>query len=715
MPIILLSLLSAFLLFQIQPMISKLILPWFGGSPGVWTTAMLFFQLLLLGGYAYAHGLTRLAKKTQLYIHGGLLVIALLWWPFQAAAALKPAGTEDPSGRILLLLGAAVGLHYFLLSTTSPLVQHWFSRAEPGRSPWRLYALSNVGSLAALLTYPFLIEPNVDLQVQMKFWTYGFLAFGLLAGYCLWRDQRTTAESSASVAETPVQDAPAPSLGRRALWLLLPAFASILLLATTNHVCTDVAVIPFLWVVPLSLYLLTFIICFDSDRWYVPWFWALLAGAAAVWASALMHVEWDDVTRWLDKKGVAFEFSPTYVHELVYYFGLMFLGCLVAHGELARLRPAPKYLTSFYLHMSAGGALGGLLINLVAPRIFTWYAEWPIALMVVLLMAALVLWRYAAKLSQPWLKWSAGAALACLFLWGLHGIGWWEFKQGFTFGTGSAVSTLPRWEDKSDAVEERVRNFYGTLSIEKTGEDSGYETVALVHGSIRHGSQMMDPEYRERPLNYYGEEAGIGQALAFLADKPNARVGVVGMGTGTVGCYAKAGHVYRFYEINPEIPRLALKHFTYLADMERRGAKAEVLLGDARLVMEREEPQKLDVIILDAFSGDSIPVHLLTKEAMLIYQRHLNPDGVLIVHMTNRYVNLAPVANNAAELLGQKTLRVTTDEDELYDITDAMLLTNNEKFLSIAKPRPPEDIQPDPVIPLWTDGRSDLFSIIKRD
>jgi SAM-dependent methyltransferase len=223
------------------------------------------------------------------------------------------------------------------------------------------------------------------------------------------------------------------------------------------------------------------------------------------------------------------------------------------------------------------------------------------------------------------------------------------------------------------------------------------------------------PTTGEQPLNYYGEEAAIGQALSFYANKPNARVGVVGMGTGTVGCYAKAGHTYRFYEINPEIPRLAEKYFTYLADMRARGAKAEVLLGDARLVMEREEPQKLDVIILDAFSGDSIPVHLLTAEAMQIYARHLNPDGMLIVHMTNRYVRLAPVARNAAELLGLKTVRMTTEESDLYDITDAMILTNNEAFLKQAVATPPEDEHLDSVIPLWTDGRSDLFSILQKE
>lgn len=710
MPLILLSLLSAFLLFQVQPMISKLILPWFGGSPGVWTTAMLFFQLLLLGGYGYAHGITRFSKKTQLTVHGVALVLALVWWPFQAAAGLKPSGTEEPTFHILLLLLAAVGLHYFLLSTTSPLVQHWFSRAYPGRSPWRLYALSNVGSLAALLTYPFLIEPKVDLAQQMRVWSGGFIAFALLAAYCLWKDQQVAAPSAEQQARETAEDTP-PTLLRRALWLLLPAFASVLLLATTNHVCTDVAVIPFLWVIPLSLYLLTFIITFDSDRWYIPWVWAVLAALFAVSASGLMNIDWDTLAGWLKEDfGINFSFDPTYEWELAIYFTLMFLGCLVAHGELARLRPAPQRLTEFYLHMSAGGALGGLLINLGAPRVFTWFVEWPLALMVVLVLATAVLLRYALR-GGAVLGRAVAVVLVLLSGWGILQMVEWEFQQELHIKGGL------RWVDNREPVLERVRNFYGTLSVEETvaDDESGFPTRSLVHGSIRHGSQNLSPDWKEEPLNYYGGESGIGQALAFYQKKPNARVGVVGMGTGTVGCYAKAGHTQRFYEINPEVPRLARKYFTYLEDMERRGAKAEVVLGDARLVLEREEPQRFDVIILDAFSGDSIPVHLLTAEAMLIYKKHLNEDGILIVHMTNRYVNLAPVAREAATLLGLKTLRVSTEGYGDYDITDAMLLTNNEEFLRITEETPPELSEPDPVIPLWTDQRSDLFSILKGE
>jgi hypothetical protein len=709
MPLVILSLLSAFLLFQVQPMISKFILPWFGGSPGVWTTAMLFFQLLLLAGYAYAHGLTRLALKKQLYIHGGLLVLAVCWSPFTAVQYLKPTGTEEPTTHILLLLLVTVGLHYFLLSCTSPLAQHWFSRTHPGRSPWRLYALSNVGSLGALLTYPFLIEPHWELSTQMTTWTIGFIFFALLVGYCLRQNNLTTVnQTTNSTALTIAKDAP-PRLRQRLLWLGLPAFATMLLLATTNHVCTDVAVIPFLWVVPLSLYLLTFIITFDSDRWYIPWLWAALAAVAAMAASGLMHIDWEDFSSWLKSTaGFEWSFSPTYVNELVIYFGLMFLGCFVAHGELARLRPAAARLTSFYLHMSAGGALGGLLINLVAPRVFVAFTEWPLALITLLLLAAAVLWRYCARIPQQLLRYSMVALLGIAIIAGVLQMVDWEFKSHFRWNAN--VWHKLEWKNESEPVLEQVRNFYGTMSVEEEGEDE-YKTISLIHGSIRHGSQSTAAEWREEPLNYYGGQSGIGQALAFLKDKPNAKVGVVGMGTGTVGCYAKAGHCYRFYEINPEVPRLARTHFTYLEDMERRGAKAEVILGDARLILEREPAQHFDVIILDAFSGDSIPVHLLTAEAMKIYKRHLNADGILILHITNRYVNLAPVAYAAAKLLQLKTCRVMTEAEGDYDTTDAMLLTNNSSFLSQIKENPLE--QEEPEITLWTDQRSDLFSLLK--
>lgn len=689
-----LSLLSAFLLFQVQPVISKFILPWFGGSPAVWTTCMLFFQVVLFAGYAYAHLLTRLTLPKQAIVHSIFVVAALVCLPIDPSPNWKPSGTDDPTLRILLLLLANVGLPYFVLSSTSPLVQVWFSRAVPRGRPWRLYALSNIGSLAALLSYPFLVEPRFDVTWQTWIWSGVFVLFVGLSLAGVWRD-RAVADTPSSVDnDAATSDEPVSRWWHRILWLVLPALGSIALLAATNHVCQDVAVIPFMWVVPLSLYLLTFIICFEHERWYQPVLWAALALIATFaaggyeklpsdtkwnWKSFFsVHIDWDEVTSFRTELGVA--------------FAAVFFACMVCHGELTRLKPATKRLTEFYLVMSAGGALGGLFVSLLAPRLFTTYLEWPLILIAVFGMATLVLAREAWRYRAIWMKWTFPViALA------IGGAGVWKLQQW-----GMAVE--PRLE--------RVRNFYGAINIEENwdpGLEQDYRT--LTHGGIVHGLQNLGAGYRTEPVTYYGRQTGVGKALESLKSKPDAKVGAVGMGAGTVACYGMQGHTFRFYEINPEIVRLARQHFTYLSDMEARGGRVETILGDARLSLERESNQNFDVLLLDAFSGDSVPVHLLTREAFEIYRRHMKPDGIIVVHVTNSYLSLAPVVEKIAVEMRMHTLRIATEAEGDHDDTDYVLVTNNEGFLSIHPAQPPDDVITLEV-PVWTDRRHNLFEIL---
>ena len=681
----LVSLLGAFLLFQVQPVISKFILPWFGGSPGVWTMCMLFFQVALFGGYSYAHLLSRRRPLTQAWVHVALLGLAVALLPIVPGAGLKPAGLANPSWQILLLLLATVGVPYFVLSATSPLVQVWYSRVYPDRTPWRLYALSNAGSLTALLTYPILIEPRWDVVWQAWIWSGTFAVFAVLMGACAvgeWR--RGTAEAAGRLHEAEVVDARAagPGVLRRLWWVALPAFASLMLLATTNHVCQDVAVIPFLWVVPLALYLLTFIICFDHPRWYRRAAWALPAMLAIVLTSGLYDIPWD--------------WTPGFVTELVIYFATLFLVCMVCHGELARLKPGTSHLTEYYLLMSAGGALGGLLVSLVAPMVCTTYLEWSLGLIGGFMLVTWVAWLGVAKARAATTRKLLGAGFAAVAVVAVYFIVDWEF---LSFGDALA----------------RSRSFYGTLRVEAWSDAVEGESRSLWCSGTEHGRQHLSPAKRRDPLTYYGHESGVGMVLDALKTKPDAKVGIIGMGTATVACYAERGQTYRFYEINPDVVSMARKWFTFIDDLQARGANYELAMGDARLSLEHEAPQHFDALLLDAFSGDSVPVHLLTREAFEIYQRHLQPNGVIAVHITNKYLNLAPVVERLAREFGFLTTRQCVDPGGLagHYQPDYLLLSKDPAFIRAHPAAPPAYARAQEV-PLWTDHAHNLFQILQR-
>jgi SAM-dependent methyltransferase len=668
--------LSAFLLFQVQPIIAKMILPWFGGSAAVWTTCMLFFQALLVGGYLYAHLTTRLLSgRAQGLVHAGLLVAAAATLPIIPDASWKPAGDADPSASILLLLAVAVGLPYFVLSTTGPLVQVWYSRARHGAMPYRLYALSNVGSMLALLSYPVAVEPWFATRVQAWTWSAAFVVFAIACGLLAWRNRGGPWE--AAPAGAPPRLAP-PRAGLYALWIALPAAASVLLLAFTSHVTQNVAPIPFMWIAPLALYLLSFILTFDGRGWYgrkvfVP---LLVAGIAGVVTT--LHADFR---------------HGSLVLLLPIQLGTLFVACMVCHGELVRLKPHPRHLTGFYLAIAIGGALGGVFVGLVAPRVFPDLWELPIGLVVTALLVTVVL--AADRPSFPTVRVWRAAVLGTALFAGVF-----------------ASSLVWIYRDIAAGAQVMTRNFYAAIRIWESGQGDETSKV-LTHGSITHGKQFVAPGRRQLVTTYYGPTSGVGRAIEAMRRHGAVRVGVIGLGTGTLAAYGRAGDTFRLYELNPQVIELAMKHFTYLADTE---AKVETALGDARLSLEREPPQHFDVLVVDAFSSDAIPVHLLTAEAFKVYFRHLKPGGILAVHISNRYLDLKPVLHRAATKFDRHARLVDEDsEDERMTygstwvlISDAAAVFESAAFDGAAGP-----LESSRDVRLWTDDYSDLIGILK--
>jgi SAM-dependent methyltransferase/MFS family permease len=664
---------SAFLLFLIQPIIAKQILPWFGGTAAVWTTCLVFFQFALLAGYFYSDWLTRkLALRTQVMIHLALVVVALFLLPIIPDAAWKPLGDESPSLRILLLLGATIGLPYFLLATTSPLVQAWFARSYPGASPYRLFALSNLASMLALLGYPFLFERWIATREQAIGWSIGFGVFALLIAASAWLGIKSAAASSESRDERFDDEIPPPALGEKLEWIVLAALGSVLLLAISNHLTQNISSIPLMWVVPLSIYLITFILCFDGKGWYRrAWFLPLLAIAivAMAWmlADSRMHFQ-------------------LYWQIAVFSAGL-FVACMFCHGELVEKKPHPKHLTTFYLMVSVGGAVGAVLVGLVAPITLPAYFELEIALVALALTASYLLWRTAP-------------------------IGLTAVAVGVSlFATGAAGFTIRQF--KEDVVV-MTRNFYGTLRV-KQYDPPAVENRrrSLIHGAILHGDQYLDPPYNKSATTYYKTKSGIGRTL-LLKEKLLAaplKVGVIGLGAGTLATYGNKGDIYRFYDINPEVVTIAKRDFTYLRDTD---ATVEIALGDARLNLEREPLQNFDVLAIDAFSSDSIPVHLITLEAVIAYERHMKPNGVIAFHTSNRFLDLKPVIEKIAKQRGLNVAWVRDTYEDGGTSSDWVLLTKDRTFVLKAEiVEATEPINPQPDWRLWTDDFNNLLQVLR--
>jgi SAM-dependent methyltransferase len=666
--------LSAFLLFQVQPLVAKIILPWFGGSAAVWTVCMLFFQVLLLLGYFYAHASIRWqAPRRQRLIHWILLIAAVAVMPLAPSETWKPHGGDDPTLRILGLLTATIGLPYLLLSTTGPLAQAWFAREHPGVSPYRLFALSNLGSMLALVSYPLVVEPFAPIRAQTWGWSIGFFVFALLCAALAWRAARAgplPGEGSAAVAQRP---GPAALF----LWVALPACASVLLLAFTSHMSLNIAAIPLLWVLPLALYLLSFVLCFDAPRWYQRAVWLPLLALGVTAVCYTLTAEHRNTGVWV---------------LIPLYSATLFAACMACHGELARSRPHPRHLTAYYLMIALGGALGGVLVGLVAPHVFPDLYELPfgIAALCFLVPLALLLGRTAWRPKRPLLLAAAAAAAAIA-------LGGWLVTE---YGEGE------------ENVRITTRNFYGVLKTRDTGEGP-FEERILTHGTIVHGRQFLSPERRAWPTSYYGRDSGVGLAIVQQGRRGPVRVGIVGLGTGTIASYGRTGDVYRFYDINPRVITLAWTEFSFLGDSE---AHIATVLGDARLSLEREAAQDFDVLALDAFSSDSIPVHLLTSEAFAVYLRHLRPGGILAVHVSNRYIDLVPVVQQAARHYSLALRLVESDDDENAGTyrSDWMLLSRSPSaFAEAPLADAAHPVETDTEVSLWTDAYSNVFSLLK--
>ena len=740
-------LLSSCLLFLMQPIIAKQILPWCGGSAGVWTICLVFFQSVLLFGYGYAHWLTHRTRAGQFTIHIALLLVSCLALPIIPSSWWKPGQDTVPTLRILTLLSVTVGLPYFMLSATAPLLQKWLSGASTPfarkSSVYRLFALSNLGSLVGLLSYPFAIEPFAAARAQAWAWSSAYLVFVILLMSYMWHRQ---CQPAVAAQETVTEAAPAPSRRRYAYWIGCAALGSVLLLSVTNQITQNVASIPFLWILPLGLYLFSFVICFEGRAgrgWYLRELWlvpAMLGTGAMSWALFADHA-----------------LLSIYLALPIFMIGLFF-GCVFCHGELSRSKPNPTYLTNFYLCISAGGALGGVSIALIAPQVFNSYWETPLAL---LGLALLGVYTCSAETREPRkTPWLANIAIAIfattailVLLAGLpaglneYTLGWAKIVKGdarygcavllvvsalllqrYRMSRAIALTSLLcaltfGWSYCRMLCDKTVfmtRNFYGALRVEETPYRWNHMRY-LIHGVIVHGTQVVEPPQNRIPTSYYGKTSGIGRTLRSEHSAVGSlAIGSIGLGAGTLAAYGAPGDSFRVYELNPAVLDIARTRFSYLS-LSR--ARIELVLGDARLSLEREiaqgsfdrPHQRFDVLSVDAFSGDSIPMHLLTREAFAIYVQVVKPDGVIAFHTSNKYLDLPPIIDLIAHDAGFQTIMIADrpDADDSSTTSYWVLATRNSAFLrrpEIADYGAPIAFRPG--LNLWTDQRSNLFQVL---
>jgi spermidine synthase len=698
--------LAALLLFQVQLVLGKRLLPWYGGTSAAWTTCLLFYQAALLAGYAWAHLLAgRLAPRRQREAHLALVGAAVallagraLAWPSPITPGEAPgrAAVDAPVLSILGLLSSTIGLPFVALAATSPLLQAWLARRRPGSSPFWLFALSNAGSLLGLVSYPFLVEPLASVRTQGWIWSAGFVACAVGVGYCAW----VTPVSSRGAASSSFRGAPvgprdeesargAPATadpsgpGRRTslgMTVALAFFPSVMLAAVTSHLAQEVAAVPFLWMLPLALYLLTFVLSFAwPDAGRTPWRAALAVAAGG----ALL--------------GLHFALSLGVAARLLLWSAVLFAYGMAGHGELARRRPHPSRLTGYYLAIAGGGALGGLVCAVVAPLLFRGYWELPLGILAgpaTVLAAGRAATDQAAAFTR---QLRVALALAVVVL----GV-----------GLGAEITADGR------GVERATRGFYGVLRVVR--EEPGFpdECLRLLHGRISHGTQLVAPSRRTELTTYFGPSSGAGLAIGHhpkrLAGRP-MRIGVIGLGVGTLAAWSRAGDVVRFYELDPDVARLSAGEapvFTFVRDA--RG-EVDVALGDGRLSLEREAPQGYDVLVLDAFSSDAIPVHLLTREAFGVYLRHLSEEGVVAVHVTNRYLDLKPVVRGAARALSLWAEHVPSPDTGMLWASDWMLVARGRAVLD-------DEVISAATLPrlrgagevLWTDDWSNLLPVVKR-
>jgi len=676
--------LSSSLLFLIEPIAAKRLLPLLGGSAAVWTACLVFFQCALLLGYLLAHWLvTRAGPRAQVVAYISLLVLSL----GQLAIGINPtlrANPGHPISSVLWLLTVLIGIPFVTLSATSPLLQAWYARSADDTQttetnaprPYRLFAVSNFGSLLALLIYPWLVEPRMSLHDQTAAVVVGFAILAIVCGV-IANSMRTRAaipltSSRVSGAVLEIAESGAgDGLTNRLLWIALAACGSLLLSAVTNHISQNVATLPLFWIIPLVAYLLTFVVAFSNERWQPRW---LVLGLAVAGLAAAGYVLY---------KG---DLSMSIPRVTGIFCGALFALCLFCHSELHRRRPPPRQLTVFYFCLAAGGASGAILVGVVAPSVLPGNYDLAIGLLVAAVLGIAV-------------TWTSGV-----------------FARVFWFAVTAAAAWLVMVQVRNDRPNliARTRNFYGTLRVTQMDDDEYHATMRrLDHGVIMHGQQLFRTDLRRTPSTYYGHVSGVGLALDFCCDDRPRRVGVIGLGTGTLAAFGRTGDVFRFYDINPAVEPIARKYFTYLRDSP---AQIEVVTGDARISLAAEPPQRYDVIAIDAFSGDAIPVHLITTEALALYRRHLTPTGIVAFHVSNRFLDLAPVVEQLAQRAGMKTAFISSEENPKQNVYNAdwVLVTTNDAFLSlpvVADAR--EDITIPKRLRLWTDDYNSLLPILR--
>ena len=618
--------------------------------------------------------------RQQMAIHLTMLVLSCVLLPILPSPSWKPLEAGDPTIRILETLLATIGLPYFLLSATSPLLQAWYVRRSGSGMPYRLFALSNFGSMLALVSFPFVVEPRLTSREQAFTWSGVYVLFALLCATAAWVSKGEGASSSQEAPSEAPDSTPAerPRALELLLWVGLAACASTLLVSVTNHMSQNLAPIPLLWVLPLALYLLTFILSFESDRIYrrwifLPWLVPSLGGMAYfLWAEGgNLHIRW---------------LIPAFA------FGL-FICCMMCHGELARRRPAPRYLTLFYLMVSVGGAVGGLFVAMVAPRAFKTLLELPIGLFACALLAVVVLWNLR-----------------------LPKVGAWPLRVVFVIATGVLAGYMIRKEHEDrEGYRLIVRNFYGVLHVrDDNTDDEQYRERTLTHGTINHGSQLLDEKLKYVTTSYYGPKSGVGRSITALQATGPIRVGIIGLGAGVLSNYGRAGDVYRIYDINPLVEGIAQTEFSFYPHSP---ADKHIYLGDARLELERQESQQFDILAVDAFSSDAIPIHLLTHEALALYFRHLKPAGILAMHVSNRYLDLVPVCSIGAQFFGKPPTVVEDDGEEFSYLSSStwVLATSDQDWLhgpsfngaDMSPGKAPAGFR------AWTDDYSNIFQILK--
>lgn len=720
---------SAALMFAIQPLAGRAVLPALGGTAAVWAACLLFFQTMLLAGYAWAHLVTaRWPPARQRAAHLLLLLAGAAWLPpgVGGAGAAELATSRWPAAALFLHLLAQLGLPVMALAATAPLLQRWYSQTDraDAADPYFLYAASNAGSLLALLAYPFLIEPWLGLRMQRLAWASGYAGFIALILGAAWLAARHAGGGNVVSSEENQEGSPEPAppnlpLRQVARWLALAAVPSSLSLGVTLHVTTDIAATPLLWVLPLAVYLTTYVLAFarGGARW-TKWADRALPFAAVAVAFSL----------------VTMATEPAWLLGLVHLLAL-FLAGVVCHGRLAAERPPPRHLTAFYLALAAGGALGGLFNALIAPLVFSRALEYPLALV---LACAL---RPGRGPGRPWmadLAWTTGvlcaavavavgpvwfpgrvpggattlrllAAVPCVLA-----VCWPNARRRVALGLGAVLFFHPWLNDTLRGGARYERSFFG---VTRVTQDPAQTRRQIVHGNTIHGAQWLDPDRRHEPLTYYHREGPLGDVFAWLhAHRAQPRVGVVGLGAGTMAAYGRAGEAWTFFEIDPGVLRVARdpNRFTYLADTE---ADVRVVMGDARVRLAAEPDGAFDLLALDAFSSDAIPVHLLTREAFELYLRKLAPGGILAVHTSNRYAHLEPVLAAAARELGLAARLAIDAQDEEFETgkfaSDWILLTRPDTNLFPALDRGPWVPLEDDGRPAWTDDRASVRSVLR--